>query len=107
MLFGSPIPFREALQRQETKSILPTVLSSDELSKVNPALLERGMFSARVVNADFLQQIDDVLTGILQGKTSAELPAMDVPTARLSLKNFLRSIGYTPAADEVGSIKDL
>ena len=107
MIFEAPIPFREALPRQAVKSILPTVMSSAELAQVNPALLERGMFAARVINAEFLQRTSDLIAGILQGKTKVDLPAMDQPTARLELKKLLREIGYAPEPEKAGTIQDL
>lgn len=126
MLFSTPIPFREALQRQQVKSILPTVLSSAELSGVSPELLERAMFSARVYNAELLQGIKNRIDGILRGTPTegrdaagtfrpellqpGQVPqvTMDRSLARVELKEILRDIGYQPTdARDVGTIKDL
>ncbi len=123
MLFSTPIPFREALQRQQVKVLLPTVLGSDDLAAVGPALLERGMFSARVVNAEILQTVSDALEKILQGQPDRsqrtedggrradgggqELVAMDRGAARLEIKRVLEKVSYRPPAGDAGTIKDL
>jgi len=111
MLFSSPIPFREALQRQAVKAILRTVLGSDELAMVNPALLERGMFAARVVNAEVLQKTSDVIAAILQGQPDRAggepAVAMDRAAARLELKQLIEQINWKPAPGDAGTIKDL
>lgn len=107
MLFSSPIPFREALQSREVRSILPTILSSADLSEIGAGIRERAVFAARAVIAEFLDGVDRGVKGILQGKTVAELPAVDLPTARLELKEILKSVDYKPAPEDVGTIKDL
>ena len=135
MIFTEPLPFRQALESRQVRALLPTALGSDELKAIPAALRERAMFSARVTNADFLQEAADLVESILNpqrvlrpltaseraaGIRSAELtgrslPAegklvtegMDVPTARLQLKQFLTKIGYSPAPEDAGTIKDL
>lgn len=107
MLFSSPIPFREALQSRAVRSILPTVLSSAELSQVAVALRERAVFSARVIITELLDGVDRGVSGILQGKVSPDLPTVDLPSVRLELKEILKSVDYRPAAEDVGTLKDL
>jgi hypothetical protein len=70
MMFASPRPFREALDAQTVKVLLPTTLRSDMLAQIPPALRERALFSSGVTNADVLQQIDDGLKRIVSGETT-------------------------------------
>lgn len=107
MLFSSPIPFREALKSREVRSILPTVLSSAELSEISVGIRERAVFAARATIAELLDGIDRGVKAILVGKVSPDLPTVDLPTVRLELKQILQSVDYKPAPEDVGTIKDL
>lgn len=99
MIFSKPIPFRDALQSREVRSILATTLSSEQLAQIDSAILERSLFSARVTNAEHLQKIQDVIDAYLKGK-------IDFATARLELKKKLDEIGYAPAAGDQGTLRD-
>jgi 8-oxo-dGTP pyrophosphatase MutT (NUDIX family) len=112
MLFGNPLPFAEALKSTAVKALLPTDLSSAELAKINPSILEVARFSARTTNARYVQTIQDTIDEILHphtvlrdGKPVTE--GLDYATARLRLKDELNSIGYQPDAAQRGSITDL
>jgi hypothetical protein len=98
--FSQPVRFSEALQAREIQSVLPTTLTSAELEKISPDILERALFSARTMSAEYLQEVADVLDKILRGE-------MDLATARLKLKQKLAAIGYEPTPDEEGGLKDL
>ena len=97
--FSRPVQFSEALQSREVRSILRTDLTSAQLEQIETAILERATFSARVTNAEYLQEIDDVVAEYTNGQ-------IDLATARLTLKQKLDEIGYQPALDEAGSITD-
>lgn len=99
MLFSSPIPFQDALDSRKVKALLPTALSSAELAKIEPQILERSLFSARTTSAEYLQTVGDNLDEILAGKT-------DFATSRLDLKKRLGEIGYAPEGVG-GGITDL
>jgi hypothetical protein len=99
MIFGAPISFQEALQSREVRSILPTELGSAELERISSDLLERATFSARVANAEYLQEIEDVVREYVDGK-------IDLASARTQLKAKLEEIGYAPTEDEKGKITD-
>lgn len=113
MLFSAPVPFREALRSRAVKRIMPTHLSSAELEQLSVQLRERAMFSARVLNEQFLQRTSDAVASLLNpvlvtrpdGTTATE--GLDLPTARLQLKELLREIGYVPTPEDAGTIKDL
>jgi hypothetical protein len=118
MIFSKPVPFEEALQAQQVKSILPTTASSTELMKLAPEIRERARFSARVVNKQFLERIDDVTTRLTSPETvidratgirRAAKPGeyMDPATARLELKKTLDEIGYQPDPAKRGTLQDL
>lgn len=99
LIFLQPVQFAEARQAREVRSVLPTGLTSAELERISPELLERATFSARVSNAQYLDEIDRVLDDMLSGK-------IDQATARLALKQKLDQLGYAPTPEDVGTIKD-
>lgn len=108
MIFKTPIPFEEALQSRQVKALLPTTLSSGELMEIAPDLRERSMFSARTVNAEHLQRISDKIDTILNPVSEdGRTVGLDWATARLELKQGLRSDGYLPDPDQFGTLKDL
>lgn len=97
--FSPAVPFTEALESRDVRSILPTTLTSAEIREVSGDILERATFSARVANAEYLQEIDDVTRALLNGE-------IDEATARTQLKVKLRQLGYEAAPGEAGTIKD-
>ena len=112
-LLAEPIPFSEALDRLAQKRVLPTGLSSAELRREWPeALRRRSLFSARTTKAAILQEYQDKLAELLDGKTN-------IATARMELQQLIDALGYTPehgfAGDEErdippaerGSLRDL
>ena len=56
-------------------------------------IAKRAIFSARVTNAEYLQEIDDVVRRYVNGE-------IDLATARLQLKQKLQEIGYRPDTEE-------
>jgi hypothetical protein len=91
------VAFSEALQAVEVRSLLPTTLSSRELETIPTEIRERALFSARTVNAEYLQELDDVLQKYINGE-------IDLASARLQLKNKLQALNYFPTEE---GIKDL
>src|SRR5436190_23782571 len=79
ILFSRPIQFSEALQSREIRSIVPTTLSSAEIrDALGQDIIDRAIFSARMTNAEFLQEIDDITRAMVNGE-------LDLATARLRL----------------------
>jgi len=112
MAFTSPVPFREALQSREVKALLPTTLSSRQIMRLAPELRERAAFSASTANAGYLQRISDVIHRVLDPHTVIRdgrpvTEGLDVATARLTLKEALKEIGYQPDPAKRGTIQDL
>ena len=97
---SAPLPFSEADIVREIKSILPTTMSTIELDQIAAELRERALFSARVTNAEFIQELDDVLRKYGTGES-------DLATVRLQLKQKLDELGYQADAEESGKITDL
>jgi hypothetical protein len=96
-----PAPtFKEALQKFFGKQAITTSLTSAELSTLPSALRDRALFSARVTQAQIVQRLGDQIGELLEAKT-------DPATARLAMKNFLKSIDYQPEEKDRGTIKDL
>lgn len=100
MLFTAPIPFEEAIRDRALRSVLPTSLSSRELQALAAEVKRRAMFSARTTDAGYLQQVNDVVTRIIDGK-------MDSASARLELKQALQALGYQPDPEKRGGLQDL
>ncbi len=93
--------FKEAISKLAGKRTITSALSSAQwLDQVPAALRDRAFFSARVTNAQLLQGLRTGVETLLQA-------ANDPATARLEIKRLLQSIGYQPAAEDAGTIKDL
>lgn len=125
MIFSSPIPFRQALDFLRQKVLLPTSASSAQLAELPAQILARAQFSARTINAGYLQTISDLTDQLLGGRRPpgggdpsdpSNPSGLDQATMRLKLKEALRSISYDPyapaesgasRADIVGTIQDL
>lgn len=87
------------MQANQVRRILPTDFSSALLEEIDPEILMRARFSAKVASAEHLSVIDDVVNELTAGKT-------DFATARLRLKQYLASIGYRPDPELAGTVQD-
>jgi len=118
VIFDTPITFEEALRSQLVKDLFPTSLSSVELAKLGPDILERARFSARVTDYRILDEMDRLLnrlieptvivdkaTGLRRAAQAGE--SVDPSLFRTEMKGFLDSIGYEPDAGKRGTIQDL
>lgn len=116
----SSTPFLQALQRIAQQAILPTSAGTYGLDTIPAQIRERSLFMARIANAEAVQRAHSFLTSAIGGgrrdESGAYIPGsyVDQATFRLGMKDFLRSIGFTPetGADgipsaEPGSLKDL
>ena len=108
------VTFKEALAKIAAKQIVTgDRTSSDWLRDVPTALRERAFFSARVTNAQLLQGLKSKVATILKPETKLRedgtpyTAGLDLATARLEIKQLLDSIGYQPADEDHGTIKDL
>lgn len=107
MRFPRPFPFKEALDANDIKSLLPSTLTSAdveriiaELGRQGAAIFERARFSAGVRSVQHLDVLDQGVRALTAGTT-------DLATARLHLKQFVKSTGYVAAPGEGGGLRDL
>jgi hypothetical protein len=94
----------DARRVAEIRDILPTTLGSAEIRETLAVELRaRGVFSARTANAVYLSKLKQVIDAVANGE-------MNVATARVTLMETLRAIGYTPEGgfpdDAPGSVPD-
>jgi hypothetical protein len=87
-----------ALRQWRSRTVMPTELSSAEISELGREVLERGVFSARVTNADFLQRLSEVVDEQLAGR-------MNMATARWELMKMLKVLGYHPETGFPGQLE--
>ena len=100
--------FREALNFLRQKQVLPTVLSSAELRRLDADVRQRAFFSARNVLDMILEDEKAAVENLLSGKWNEA-------TARQEIQLALDRIGYDPQKPvseeippaEVGSLQDL
>lgn len=100
MIFSKPLPFAEAVQSLEARSLLPTDLGTQLLREIEPEVLRRAFFSAKVADATHLQQILDSVEKISAGTS-------DRATQRAEIKKLLASMSYQPDAEQRGGLQDL
>jgi hypothetical protein len=87
VIFTEPTPFAEAIQANAVRSLLPTDLRTEQLAAIEPELLARARVSAGVTSANLLQEIDDQVAALTDGK-------IDRASAREQLKKLLGSLGH-------------
>lgn len=100
MIFRTPLPFRDALDSREVRSILPTEFRTQLLQQLPAQIRERAFFSAGVTNAEFLDRANTAIDDLVSG-------TVDRATKRLELKRVLASLGYSPVPGEEDSLTDL
>lgn len=83
------------------RELLPADLTSAEYRELVPReVRERAVFSARTYQVDYLRRMRDVLSAYANG-------LMNQGDARLALLMGLEEIGYSPAAEDADTIRDL
>lgn len=100
MNFTAPMPFKEALDARQVKTLLPTTGRTADFAQLRAAIKERAMFSATVQSADLLQKYDDLINGILTGQVGEA-------EARVQIKALLDDMGYEPDPALAGGLQDL
>ncbi|HEY5079417.1 MAG TPA: hypothetical protein VII43_06200 [Opitutaceae bacterium] len=100
MMYTAPVPFSEALDLREVKSLLPSTGSTADFAKLDSAIKERSMYSATVTSAELLQKVDDMANGVVAGQ-------IDQATARAQIKLLLADMGYQPDPNHAGGLQDL
>lgn len=79
----------DALRAAQARGELPTSLGTAELRELGADMLSRSVFTARGTNAIFVSKLKEVVDAIAAGD-------MDEATARVTLLETLRALGYTP-----------
>ena len=95
-IVNSPV-LTEALKQWRSREVFPTDLSSEDILGFSRDLRMRSVFSARTTNADYLQEIAEVVDGMLSGK-------FEMAEGRHRLLKKLKQLGYDP---EVGFPDDM
>lgn len=96
-----PMDFHAAIAALDAKDITPSALSTEERRRQADAQLDvRSFFSARVTNADLLQEFKNAVNQIVAGRSNEA-------TQRAKLKKVLESFGYSPESGKEGSMEDL
>lgn len=100
MSLTAPVPFKEALDAHDVKSILATSGRTADLQQLSGAIKRRALFSATVSNTELLQKISDGTNTMLTGQG-------DLATMRLGIKQLLDDMGYQPDPEQAGGLQDL
>lgn len=79
-----------ALKQWRSREVFETDLGSADLRGLSRELLNRSIFSARVTNADFLNEVGVAVDEILAGRTN-------MAQGRWRLLRKLKELGYDPA----------
>jgi len=66
MEFTRPIPFEEAIEKIGRRSVVASMLRSDQWARVPTAIRESAFFSATIEDARFLQDAKALLTAFLE-----------------------------------------
>ncbi|MCX6952916.1 MAG: hypothetical protein NTV51_12240 [Verrucomicrobia bacterium] len=100
MKYSKALPFKQALNASQVKTLLPTDFTSAQLQQLRGDILERGRFSARVRSVQHLDVIDQGINDLVAGAT-------DLATQRLAVKRFVQGTGYMAPEDKRGGLQDL
>lgn len=101
-------PFQEATESREVKrTVLSPMTSKDWRDRVSPEVRERSMFSARVMEAEFLSHAAKRLKDLSVGVGKAPGDYANQATIRLELKDILARTEYQPPEGKAGGMQDL
>jgi len=125
-IFTKPLTWLEGIRRLAARKVLPTTLGTEELRRLGGDVKRWGIFSAKIANAEALQEINDVVTEVVRGITPKDEETftvtqrdgttyekrkkplqLSIPDAKLKLRDKFRELGVTvenPA--KIGTIED-
>lgn len=114
MEFDTPIPFREAVKQMAARNVMPTSLTSAELSQVNKEIMRTTFTSAQTTLEALLDAYKKGIESIInpaqvarEGAEQMVTEGFNPASLRAFVKEYLGSISYKPAEGEEGTIKDL
>lgn len=79
----------DALRAAQRRGEMPTSYGTAELRQLGEGVLSASVFTARGTNAIFISKLKEVVNELANGD-------MDEATARVTLLETLRAVGYTP-----------
>lgn len=110
--------FLEAIQHLARKGLMPTSLDSAGIRAINAGIRRQSVFSAETLMVDYLAKIKEVVGSLVEpkqelrtdpdtGETKSVTVGHNPATARATLRQTLADLGYRPADEIAGTIKDL
>ncbi len=87
----------QALQQWRSRRAFPTDMTSAQIRSLSRELRMRSVFSARMTNAEAVQELADVVDEMLSGK-------INMATGRLRMMRKLAELGYDPEKGFPGEI---
>ena len=108
----------EAAKALLDKAVMGTDLSSAELRELDAALRAQKFFSARMIDTRMTERLRDLVANMIEpdrlkeytptgpDDTFGSRPAYNEAYAREEFRNFLKNIGYQPAAETAGTLQD-
>jgi hypothetical protein len=107
MKLVKPLPFKEAIDKIGSKTIVGSQLNSAEWSEVPLALRERAFFSSRVESARFLQRAQDAIGDFLAVNREDVLGPEDGSTMLKmgSRQQFVRDMQALAIAEGLGPLE--
>lgn len=100
VIFTAPIPFAQALESLEARSVFPTSGSTADLAKLDPAIRLRALFSATVTEVGILDEIESAVSSFTAGR-------VDQSTLRVHLRDVVKRSGYRADPEDFGTLRDL
>ena len=109
MLINDPMSMSQAARILAAKDLMPTELGTDDLRDLDAALRSQSLFSAQTTDQYLLQLYRDRIGGILNPQPAAGQATTQFSPAyvRQDIKQFLTEVGYEPAPEDAGTLKDL
>ncbi len=104
--FTDPVRFEEAAKFAGGKQLLPTTLSSAELSALGTDVKQRAVFSARLSLAEPLQSLKDNMQKIVSGDRDEYGRLRSIPEAKAQLREAMVRAGYMPQPGQAGTLLD-
>ena len=111
---SAALPFFEAVANLKGKGLLPTSLGSAELRQIDSAIKRQSIFSARTTIESYLADIKRTVESVInpqqvtrEGADQTVTEGFNPATARQELRRQLAELGYQPAEEDAGMIKDL
>lgn len=109
------MPFVQAISRLAARQTMPTRLGTAELQRLDGDILRSSFFSARTNMRTYLEKIRDQVRQILDPQPGLRTrddgtpitEGINLADARVELRDVLRQLGYQPAPEERGTLRDL